>query len=212
MTTRTDRKLAARRTIKRLIDVVVCIIAIPLMLPIMVVIALSVRTDTPGPVLYRARRIGRDMKPFDVLKFRTMSCGTAGPGITRSGDARITRTGRWLRASKLDELPQVFNVLRGEMSLVGPRPEDPRYVEAYTTEQREVLGVRPGMTCSAYLEFGDEQAYIERARPADVEQFYLTELLPEKLAIELRYVRGWSVMGDIAILARTMIGIVSRGA
>lgn len=212
MTIRTDRSALARRATKRMLDIVVCVAALPVFLLAMIAIAIPIKVGSAGPVLYRARRVGRDMKMFDVLKFRTMTCGSSGPGITRSGDARITPTGRWLRASKLDELPQILNVLKGDMSLVGPRPEDPRYVEAYTVEQREVLAVRPGMTCLAFLRFGHEQAYIERAQPTDVEHFYLTEVLPEKLAIELQYVHGWSFWGDLGIMARTIMSLFSRSA
>lgn len=211
MTISTGRPPFARRATKRALDVVVSLLALPVFLIVMLVIAIPLKLDSPGPVLYHARRVGRDMRMFDILKIRTMTCESRGPGITRSGDARITRIGRWLRGSKLDELPQIINVLKGDMSLVGPRPEDPRYIEAYSVEQREVLSVRPGLTCLAFLRFGHEQAFIERAQPADVETFYVTEVLPEKLAIELEYVRGWSIWGDLAIMARTFIGLFARG-
>jgi lipopolysaccharide/colanic/teichoic acid biosynthesis glycosyltransferase len=132
----------------------------------------------------------------------------SGPRITRSGDDRITPVGRFLRASKLDELPQIVNVLCGDMSIVGPRPEDPEYVAGYSAEQRQVLSVRPGMTCLAFLRLGNDQTVIERAKPAgeqlfDVESYYLREILPEKLDIELSYVREWSLRGDLRILAHT---------
>jgi lipopolysaccharide/colanic/teichoic acid biosynthesis glycosyltransferase len=198
---------ALRRRVKRGIDILICLVTAPVSLPLALLIAVAVRLSGPGPVLHRATRIGREMEPFTLLKFRTMRVGTDGPGITRSGDERITRVGRWLRASKLDELPQIVNVLRGEMSLVGPRPEDARFVAFYTDEQRQVLSVPPGMTSLAFLRFGHEQAYIEKAHPGDVEQFYLTEILPEKLEIELEYVRTWTVLGDLRILARTSTGL-----
>jgi lipopolysaccharide/colanic/teichoic acid biosynthesis glycosyltransferase len=195
---------------KRVLDVALCLLAVPLAVPVMVLLAVAVRAGGPGPVLYRARRVGRDMVPFDLFKFRTMTPGAAGPGVTSAADPRITSVGRWLRASKLDELPQLANVLRGEMSIVGPRPEAPRFVAYYTGAQRAVLAVRPGMTSLAFLHFGHEQAFIERAGPRDVESFYLTDLLPAKLAIELRYIREWTLLGDLRIIARTVLGLFSR--
>ncbi len=193
----------AGTTAKRVLDVTLCVASLPLTLPLGAVLALAVRLGGRGPVLHRADRVGRDGRPIVVLKFRTMRPGCCGPGVTRAGDDRITRVGRVLRATKLDELPQLLNVLRGDMSLVGPRPEDPRYVATYTAEQRQVLSVRPGVTSLAFLRFGHEQDLIERACPADTEAFYLTEILPAKLEIELGYVRGWSLREDLRILART---------
>jgi lipopolysaccharide/colanic/teichoic acid biosynthesis glycosyltransferase len=132
--------------------------------------------------------------------------------VTRAGDDRITPVGRLLRRSALDELPQLLNVLRGDMSLVGPRPEDPRFVAVYTDEQREVLSVRPGLASLAFLRFGHEQEWIERAGPDDTEAFYLAEVLPAKLEIELGYVRGRSVRGDLQILTGTVRGLLGRPA
>lgn len=189
--------------VKRAIDLALCVGTLPVTLPLAILIAVAIRLTCPGPAIYRAVRVGRYGRPFTLFKFRTMRVGSTGPGITRSADDRITPVGRWLRATKLDELPQIVNVLRGQMSLVGPRPEDPRYVARYTDDQRRVLTVRPGMTSLAFLRFGHEQDFIERVGPANVEQFYLCEILPEKLEIELRYVRDWSVLGDLRILART---------
>jgi lipopolysaccharide/colanic/teichoic acid biosynthesis glycosyltransferase len=144
-----------------------------------------------------------------MFKFATMVPGDDGPRLTRAGDRRITPIGRWLRMTKLNELPQLINVLKGDMSLVGPRPEDPRYTAFYSAEQREVLSVRPGMASLAFLRFGDEEAYIERAGPTDIEAYYLKELLPEKLDIELQYVRSWTMRGDFRILTRTVVGLLS---
>jgi lipopolysaccharide/colanic/teichoic acid biosynthesis glycosyltransferase len=124
--------------------------------------------------------------------------------VTTDGDPRITPIGRWLRATKLNELPQILNVIKGDMSLVGPRPEDPRYAVHYSARHRRVLAVRPGMTSLAYLQFGDEQAYIARHDPSDLEAFYLQQLLPEKLDIELSYVDNWTLGSDLRILAGTV--------
>ncbi len=193
---------------KRLLDLTLCLTSVLIILPVLLVIAVVLKVSN-GEVIYRAQRIGRDGKPFTMFKFATMLPGDRGPRITREGDPRITPIGRWLRATKLNELPQIFNVIKGDMSLVGPRPEDPRYAAHYSARQRRVLAVRPGMTSLAFLEFGDEQAYIERAQPADIEAHYLSELLPEKLDIELDYVSNWTLREDLRILARTLKGLIS---
>jgi lipopolysaccharide/colanic/teichoic acid biosynthesis glycosyltransferase len=199
-----------KRGEKRLADLVLCAAALPIALPLGAAIAFAIKLTSPGPIVYRAHRVGQDMKPIVVLKFRTMVNDGRGPGVTRSGDPRITPIGRFLRSSKLDELPQILNVIRGDMSIVGPRPEDPRYVAAYTGEQKRVLSVRPGMTSQAFLQFGHEQDLLEREAAADVESFYLTRILPQKLQIELEYVQEWSVLSDVRILARTVICLLRR--
>lgn len=193
---------------KRTLDVLLCILALPIVLPVCLLIAIVLAVGQ-GEVLYCAQRIGRDGRQFTMLKFATMRPGDSGPRVTRERDPRITPIGRWLRATKLNELPQVFNVVKGDMSIVGPRPEDPRYAASFTPEQTEVLRVRPGLTGLAYLEFGDEQAYIESVDPADIEAYYVRELLPEKLRIELRYLETWSVARDLAIIARTATRLFS---
>src|SRR5919202_5607074 len=130
---------------KRTLDMTLAALALLVTAPLWPLVAVVIKLTSKGPVLHRAVRVGRDGKCFVVYKFRTMTVNdsAASPGITRGGDPRITRVGRWMRASKIDELPNLINVLRGEMSLVGPRPEDPRYVERYTHRQRKVLAVRP---------------------------------------------------------------------
>ncbi len=192
---------------KRALDIVLCTVSLLVLLPLLLLIALVLKA-TSGEVIYRAPRIGRDGRPFTMFKFVTMRRDDNGPRVTRDGDPRITRLGHWLRATKLNELPQIVNVLKGDMSLVGPRPEDPRYAAHYPPHQQRVLAVRPGLTSRAFLEFGDEQAFIERARPTDVEQYYLQELLPEKLDIELGYVDNWSLREDLKILAGTVRGLL----
>jgi len=214
-----DRNTAARRTravtalptqsrTKRVLDVVLGLVSVVILLPLLLLIALVLWT-TGGSVIYRAQRIGRDGEPFTMFKFVTMVAGESGPRVTREGDPRITPIGRWLRASKLNELPQILNVIKGDMSLVGPRPEDPRYTAHYSPDHRRVLAVRPGLTSRAFLQFGDEQAFIERAHPRDIEEFYLQELLPEKLDIELDYIDNWSLREDLKILAGTVKGLLS---
>ncbi len=194
---------AALSRMKRLLDIALSVVAIVLVVPLMLLIAL-VLWRTGGEVIYRAPRIGRDGQLFTMFKFVTMARDDSGPRVTGGGDRRITAVGRWLRATKLNELPQLLNVIKGEMSLVGPRPEDPRYATHYSARHRQVLAVRPGLTSLAFLRFGDEEAFIARARPVDVEAYYLQELLPQKLDIELDYVSTWSVGQDLRILAGTL--------
>ena len=202
------RPLRTRQRGKRTMDLLLCVLALPLVLSVCLLIALVLAVGQ-GEVLYRAQRVGRNGRPFTMLKFATMRPGDAGPRVTRERDPRITPIGRWLRATKLNELPQVFNVIKGDMSIVGPRPEDPRYVAFFTPEQRDVLQVRPGLTSPAYLVFGDEQTFIESADPADIEAYYVRELLPEKLRIELQYLQAWSIVGDLRIIARTAALLIS---
>ena len=141
---------------RRVAGVALCLLALLLLLPVMLAAALAVLLTDGRPVLYRAERVGRDGRPFHLLKFRTMTAGAAGPAVTGSADPRITQVGRLLRRTKLDELPQLVNVLRGEMNLVGPRPEDPRFVALYSSQQREVLSVRPGITSPAAVRYRHE--------------------------------------------------------
>lgn len=202
-------RAVGRSRAKRAFDVGLCLLALPVLLPLGVAVALLVAVSGSDEVVYRARRVGHNGRVFTMYKFSGMAGAGRGPRITQAGDARITRIGRLLRATKLDELPQVVNVVKGDMSIVGPRPEDPRYLPNYTKEQLQVLLARPGMTSQAFLRFGDESAYIARAEPDDVERYYLTALMPEKLAIELDYVTHWSMRRDLAIIGRTFVGLLS---
>jgi lipopolysaccharide/colanic/teichoic acid biosynthesis glycosyltransferase len=198
--------------VKRAFDVLMSAAALLLLSPLLLGIALAVRLDSPGPALFRQQRIGRNERPFEILKFRTMrgaAPGHAGHEITVAGDARITRVGALLRRSKLDELPQLLNVLRGQMSLVGPRPEVPRYVRLYPDDARaEVLSVRPGITDEAAIEFRDEGELLARA--ADPERAYVEEILPRKIQLYRRYVRGRTFAGDLGILLRTGAALFRR--
>src|SRR5438552_2122313 len=144
--------------LKHTFDVAVALIALVLLAPVFMLLGLLVKLGSQGPILYRATRVGWHARPFVLYKFRTMVDGAdqLGAGITAQGDMRVTPIGRWLRRTKLDELPQLLNVLKGDMSLVGPRPEDPRYVALYTPEQRRVLSVRPGMTSLASIRYRHE--------------------------------------------------------
>lgn len=168
--------------------------------PVIVAIALAIVIESPGPVLYRARRVGRGGVEFDMLKFRKMSPRAGGPKLTRADDARFTRVGRFLAATKLDELPQLFNVLAGQMSLVGPRPEDPAYAALFPEDYATILTVPPGITGPTQLMFVDESALLERD---DFEDYYRTVLLPQKIQSDLEYVRGRSARYDLLILCHT---------
>ncbi len=191
---------------KRAFDVFLSAVGLLPLSPVFLVIAIAIRLDSPGPVFYRATRVGRDGKLFKLYKFRTMvaDADKIGPGITTAGDPRVTRVGRFLRRTKLDEFPQLINVLKGEMSLVGPRPEDPRYVALYTPEQREVLRVRPGITSPASLRFRYEEGLLEGK---NWEEYYIEEILPTKLAIDLEYVHTYNLLHDLIILFRTFVAI-----
>ncbi|MFT4242737.1 MAG: sugar transferase [Acidovorax sp.] len=192
---------------QRLFDLAFSALALLLLAPVLLAVALWVACDSPGPVLFRQQRVGRHGKPFCIYKFRTMRAAPGGPAITVGDDARITRAGRWLRRTKADELPQFFNVLRGDMSVVGPRPEVPRYVALYPEALRDVvLSVRPGITDPASLAFRHESAILGQSR--DPEQTYVQDILPAKLRHSADYVRTRSLRGDLIIIARTMATLI----
>lgn len=196
---------------KRLFDLAgaalgLCLLAVP-----MLCIALAVRFDSPGPVFFRQQRVGRHGQLFRIHKFRTMHVQPegAGPQITANADSRITRVGRRLRRWKLDELPQLLDVLAGNMSLVGPRPEVPRYVAHYPEAVRElVLGLRPGITDRASIEFRDEGRMLDAAE--DPERCYLEQILPVKLGYYAEYARNHSLAGDLRILFETLAVLFGR--
>jgi len=187
---------------KRLFDVVLSAAGLALVWPLLLVIAALVKLDSRGPVFFRQVRIGRHGRPFAILKFRTMveNASAIGPRLTQKRDPRITRIGQVLRWLKLDELPQLINVLRGDMSLVGPRPEDPHFVALYTPEQRRVLSVRPGIVGPSQILGRDElEKYPDGV--VDTERYYVEHILPEKLETDLAYVRSCSLAGDLRLIA-----------
>jgi lipopolysaccharide/colanic/teichoic acid biosynthesis glycosyltransferase len=198
---------------KRLFDLLAAGAGALVLAPLLLGIALWIKLDSPGPVLFRQVRVGRHGVPFDIYKFRTMrhrpdhERRVAGPQLTVGRDPRVTRAGRFLRHYKLDELPQLFNVLEGTMSLVGPRPEVPRYVECYPPAVRNtVLSVAPGITDLAAILYRDESAILGQAR--DPEQAYVDTILPVKLEYYQRYVRERSFWLDLRIIFRTLAAIV----
>ncbi|HKV86512.1 MAG TPA: sugar transferase [Candidatus Dormibacteraeota bacterium] len=202
------QKWSRQRRIERAFDVTVSLVGLVASSPVMLAAAAAVKLDSPGPVFFKGRRVGREGRVFSIHKLRTMGVGAhrEGPAVTSSDDPRVTRVGHILRKTKVDELPQLFNILKGEMSFVGPRPEDPRYVEHYTDEQRRLLRFRPGLTGPAAIEFIDEEKKLEGPEP---ESTYLNEVLPAKLDIELAYVRKASLADHIRILLKT-IALVAR--
>lgn len=192
---------------KRLLDVVISAVVIAVTSPILAAAAVAVRSTMGAPIVYRARRVGKDGRTFDMYKLRTMRAAT-GPTITSSHDPRITPLGGLLRRTRIDELPQMWNVLRGDMSLVGPRPEDPRFVALYSPAERAVLSVAPGVTGAAQLVFDREADVLPRDEPETV---YVRDILPLKLRIDLEYVRTRTLAGDLLILARTLLSWARRG-
>ena len=196
---------------KRFFDAVVASISLLLLAPLLAVLALLVKAASPGPVFYRQERVGRDGKIFRIAKFRSMlvNADRLGLHITSAGDPRITRIGRILRACKLDELPQLWNVARGEMSLVGPRPEVPRYVNSYSAAQREVLAIRPGVTDPASIAYREEEKLL--ASQPDPERYYREVVLPHKLDLNREYLSRMSFCYDAYLLARTISVVVIPG-
>ena len=188
---------------KRLFDIAVAALALGLLSPLLLLVALAVKLDTPGPVFYRQERVGRHGMPFRIHKFRTMHDGAGGPPLTVGNDPRITRAGAFLRRTRIDELPQFIDVLLGRMSLVGPRPEVPRYVAQYPPALRErVLAVRPGITDPASLAYIDEARLLAAA--ADPEREYVQVILPAKLQHAADYAERSSLATYLAVLWRTL--------
>ena len=194
--------------VKRVFDIVVSTVALLVLSPLLVLLGLAVAMSSPGGAFFRQVRVGRAGKEFYLLKFRSMRPGSEAQGqITVGGrDPRITSIGFFLRKSKLDELPQLINVLVGDMSLVGPRPEVPKYVALYTPEQRKVLTVRPGITSAASIAYMDENDLLGNS--ADPERTYVDVVMPAKLALDLDYVMNQSLTSDLMIICRTVAGLL----
>jgi lipopolysaccharide/colanic/teichoic acid biosynthesis glycosyltransferase len=191
--------------LKRTFDLLCAGVCLVLLAPLLLGIALWIKLDSLGPVFFRQERVGRGGALFRIHKFRTMrvDVSNAGPQITVAADPRITRAGQFLRRAKLDELPQLIDVLAGTMSLVGPRPEVPRYVAMYPAELRDkVLSVRPGITDPASIEYRDENALLARA--VDPERAYIEEVMPAKLVCAARYVDRMSVLNDMRLIGATL--------
>lgn len=198
---------ALDRGVKRGIDVALAAtLLVVLALPI-VLLALAIRMDSRGPSFYRCRRIGFRGREFWMLKFRKMHDDAAGPALTAKGDARFTRLGRFLADSKLDELPQLWNVLRGQMSFVGPRPEDPDFVAEQARAYERILEVRPGITGLCQLAFAKETEILD---PDDALRHYLSSILPQKVGMDVLYAERRSLLMDVRILFWTVAAVIGK--
>ena len=187
-------------------DIVAATLGLLLLLPVILVIALAIAINSGKPVLFRQQRVGRNSQTFHLLKFRTMRATTKnGAGLTRDGDSRVTGIGRWLRKRKLDELPQLLNVLKGEMTLVGPRPDLEEFWSRARAEDRRVLELKPGITGAASLAFCDEERVLAQVSPQHLTSFYLEQVLPQKARIDSEYAVRATFRSDCAILLKTVL-------
>jgi lipopolysaccharide/colanic/teichoic acid biosynthesis glycosyltransferase len=195
---------------KRLFDIVFSAAAFIFLLPVFLVLACIIKCTSPGPVFFRQERVGRGQVPFRIFKFRTMRTESLpGRQVTAKGDPRITPVGSVLRTYKLDELPQFINVLTGDMSLVGPRPEVPKYLVHYSEDQRRrIFSVRPGITDECSIVFRDEEGMLGAF--SDPEAAYVSELLPRKLALQSKYAETQTFLGDLRLIARTIMAVFRR--
>jgi len=193
------------KAVKRIFDFICSTLGLIILSPILIAIVIKIKTDSDGPVFFKQIRVGEKKKEFEILKFRTMvvDAEKLGRQITVGNDSRITKVGGFLRKYKLDELPQLINVFKGDMSLVGPRPEVPRYVELYNEEQRKVLEVKPGITDLASIRYRDENDLLGEAENPD--DLYINTIMPDKLALNLEYINKNNVFFDIYIILKTII-------
>jgi lipopolysaccharide/colanic/teichoic acid biosynthesis glycosyltransferase len=192
---------------KRTLDIAVAAVGLMVLSPILLLVAALIKIDSWGPVFFRQERIGRGFKPFRIYKFRSMikDAPQMGSLITCGDDPRITRIGRFLRKTKIDELPQLINILKGEMSLVGPRPEVRQYVELFRKDYEAILKVRPGITDIASLKYRDESTLL--AKLPNPSQVYVTELLPDKISLGKEYIRRASFFFDLTLILKTLLKI-----
>jgi lipopolysaccharide/colanic/teichoic acid biosynthesis glycosyltransferase len=189
---------------KRLFDLFFSVIGLVILLPFFFIVSMLIILDTRGGVFYFQKRVGKDNKDFNLIKFRTMVIGSDSKGLLTIGeqDSRITHTGRWLRKYKMDELPQLINIIKGEMSFVGPRPEVRKYVNLYSEVQEKVLTVKPGLTDYASLEYINENEVLSTY--SDPEKTYIETIMPAKLALNLSYINERSLVKDVGIILKTI--------
>lgn len=187
---------------KRIFDIVASLVGIIILAPLLLFVAIWIVIESPGGPIYTQQRVGRNKKLFQIYKFRSMYLHSEGRQLTISSDLRITRVGQFIRRTKIDELPQFFNVLKGDMSFVGPRPEVPRYVAYYSSEQEEVLKMRPGITDIASIEYLYENELLDNSD--DPEKTYVNKILPEKLRLNLAYIENFSFVNDIKVILKTI--------
>ena len=198
---------------KRLFDFITSFFGLILLAPIFVLTALWIKIDSRGPIFFRQERVGFQGSLFRIHKFRTMvlDAEKKGKQITVGADPRITTVGGFLRKYKLDELPQLIDVLVGDMSLVGPRPEVPKYIDCYSDDEKhDVLSVKPGITDNASIEFRDENELLASSKDPDPEAAYISEVLPKKIALYRKYVKERSFFGDVAIIFKTIFLIIKK--
>lgn len=190
--------------VKRGFDILMALIGLMLLSPFFLLLALAIAVDSKGGVFYKQERIGKNRKPFKLLKFRSMSVGADKKGLLTVGfnDSRVTKVGRFIRKFKLDELPQLINILTGDMSFVGPRPEVKKYVDQYSEEQLKVLQVRPGLTDYASLEYFNENELLSKS--PDPEATYLNEVMPSKLNLNFKYIQNQGFFTDLKLIFRTI--------
>lgn len=195
---------------KRFFDIIISLIVLVIIAIPMLIVAIAIKLDSKGPVFYKQERLTRNKKPFKIIKFRTMRVGADKnlDNLTVKNDPRITKTGEFLRKWKIDELPQFINVLLGDMSLVGPRPETPKMVDLYPNYYDVIFAVRPGITDYASIEFRNESEYYNSIE--DSETIYLEKILPRKIDLKLKYIEHLSIKTDIAILFRTAATIITK--
>src|SRR3954453_23641035 len=196
-----------RAIIKRTFDIMVSVLLLFVVLPIIAVVVLAIKLDSPGPVFYQARRIGYRGRPLRMLKFRKMHDLATGSALTTAGDHRFTRVGEWLARLKLDELPQLWNVLRGQMSLIGPRPEDPSFVALHAEDFVDILQVKPGVTGLSQLAFAEESRILDDDDPTG---HYLRRILPQKMGMARVSPRHYRLRLDLQILFWTLVAVLAR--
>ena len=193
---------------KRIFDIIVASLLVVILSPILLLLSILIKIDSPGPVMFRQVRVTTYGKPFRIFKFRTMvnNADKIGTQVTTKGDSRVTRMGKMLRGCRLDELPQLFNVLKGEMSFVGTRPEVEKYVAHYTDEMKATLLMPAGITSRASIEYKDEERLLESAENAD--EVYIHQVLPEKMKYNLRAIKKFSFWDDIKTMFATVIAVI----
>ncbi|MGN0144108.1 MAG: sugar transferase [Clostridium sp.] len=196
------------KIIKRIFDIICSGLGLIVLSPFLIFIAIRIKMESDGPVLFKQIRVGEKGREFKILKFRTMvvDAEKLGRQITVGNDSRITKVGGFLRKYKIDELPQLINVFKGDMSLVGPRPEVPRYVNMYTQEQRKVLNVKPGITDLASIRYRDENELLGKAENPD--EFYINTIMPDKLALNMEYINKSNIFLDVYIILKTILKCV----
>jgi lipopolysaccharide/colanic/teichoic acid biosynthesis glycosyltransferase len=199
-------------SMKRIFDIIGAIFGLVLFLPLLLIVALLVKLDSPGPVFFRQERMGKGFKPFFIYKFRTMvqDPSETGAPLTIGDDPRITRTGRFLRKTKIDELPQLINVLKGEMTFVGPRPEVRQFVELFRRDYEEILKIRPGVTDIASLKYEDESTVISQFK--NPEEAYINKILPDKIRLAKEYISQSSLFFDLGLILKTLPKLVGLKA